>query len=595
MNRLTIAILAACAVMAGQAAAAAPATPAAGQGALANMPIKEVTVFKDGHAFVLHEGKMPTDAAGRVVLDYLPAPVLGTFWAYSPDPKVKLTSVSSGKRRVAVKRTALSIPELIEGNVGAKVRIKEVPDGESKEPRPPYEATIVGLPTRSGEELDRTSPPGTEPRLPEKGGIVLLKTAEGVKAVPIARIESVIFLGEPAPAVANEEFRNVLSLQFDWGKGKAPEAAVVGMVYLQRGLRWIPDYRMDIDGQGKVHVKLQATLINELVDLVDAKAHLVIGVPTFAFQESVDPISLQQTVAQLSSHFRRDAQTAYAMSNAIMSQQAMTVERQPQEDAGRAGHAIDLGPDISGGKKSEDLFIFTLDHVTLKKGERMVVPVAEYDLTYKDVYILDLPFGPPAELRHRGNNDQQAQLAKLMGMPKVMHNIRITNKGEFPLTTAPTLILREGRLVAQGLMKYTAIGATSDLELTAAVDIAAEKSDKESARQANAANWHNLTFDRIDLAGTVHLVNRRAGPVDLEITRHVLGMMDGADHDGKTEQLGWSEGGGEVISELPSWWYWYGWEEWWYHYNGLGRASWKLTLEPGKDVDLKYTWHYFWR
>jgi hypothetical protein len=593
MNRFTIGILAAYAVFAGQAAAA---TPAAGEGALAAMPIKEVTVFKDGHAFVLHEGKMPTDAAGRVVLDYLPAPVLGTFWAYSADPKVTLTSVSSGKRRVAVKRTALSLPELIEGNVGAKVRVKEIPDGETKEPRPPYEATILGLPTRSGEELERTSPPGAEPRLPEKGSIVLLKTADGVKAVPISRIESVVFLGDPAPGVASEEFRNVLSLQFNWGKAKAPDTAAVGMVYLQRGLRWIPDYRVDIDGQGKARVKLQATLINELADLVDAKAHLVIGVPTFAFQDSVDPISLQQTVAQLSSHFRRDAQTAFAMSNAIMSQQAMPVERQPQNEGGPgAGRAIDLGPDISGGKKSEDLFIFTLEHVTLKKGERMVVPVAEYDLGYKDVYILDLPFGPPPELRQRGNTEQQAQLAKLMGMPKVMHAIRIANKGEYPLTTAPALILRDGRLVAQGLMKYTAIGATSDLELTAAVDVSAQKSDKEAGRQANAANWHNLTFDRIELAGTIHLVNRRTGPVDLEVTRHILGLMDGADHDGKAEQMGWAEGGSELVGELPAWWYWYGWEEWWYHYNGIGRAEWKLTLEPGKDVDLKYTWHYFWR
>ena len=65
---------------------------------LAKMPVKEVTVFKDGHAFVLHEGKMPTDAAGNVVMDYLPAPVLGTFWPYSAEKSAKLTG---GRRRPA--------------------------------------------------------------------------------------------------------------------------------------------------------------------------------------------------------------------------------------------------------------------------------------------------------------------------------------------------------------------------------------------------------------------------------------------------------------------------------------------------------------
>jgi hypothetical protein len=56
--------------------ARAQADPAA---SLTRMPIKEVTVFKDGHAFVVHQGRVPVDAKGHVVLDRLPTPVLGTF------------------------------------------------------------------------------------------------------------------------------------------------------------------------------------------------------------------------------------------------------------------------------------------------------------------------------------------------------------------------------------------------------------------------------------------------------------------------------------------------------------------------------------
>src|SRR5579859_5310063 len=54
------------ALMLGMAAMGAAADPAAPLSALAKMPVKEITVFKDGHAFVLHEGKMPTDAKGDV-------------------------------------------------------------------------------------------------------------------------------------------------------------------------------------------------------------------------------------------------------------------------------------------------------------------------------------------------------------------------------------------------------------------------------------------------------------------------------------------------------------------------------------------------
>ena len=38
--------------------------PAVSAGALAKLPVKEITVFKDGHAFLLHEGVLPTDETG---------------------------------------------------------------------------------------------------------------------------------------------------------------------------------------------------------------------------------------------------------------------------------------------------------------------------------------------------------------------------------------------------------------------------------------------------------------------------------------------------------------------------------------------------
>src|SRR6266702_6680448 len=103
----------------------AHAEPAAPLGSLAIMPVKEVTVFKDGHAFVLHQGAMPTDAAGNVLLDNLPTPVLGTFWPYCADKKATLRSVTAGRRRVKVERTALTLRELIEANPGADVVVTE--------------------------------------------------------------------------------------------------------------------------------------------------------------------------------------------------------------------------------------------------------------------------------------------------------------------------------------------------------------------------------------------------------------------------------------------------------------------------------------
>jgi hypothetical protein len=214
------------------------------------------------------------------------------------------------------------------------------------------------------------------------------------------------------------------------------------MVYVQRGIRWIPSYRIDIDGDGNAVVKLQATLINELTDLEDVKANLVIGVPSFAFKDVVDPISLHDTVARLSRHFREDSQTALALSNSIMTQVAVWNESRDRGDR----DAINLGPEVTGSLKNEDLYVFTVEHITLKKGQRMVLPITEFKIKYSDVFILDLPFGPPPEVRHRFNNDQLSKLAGLLRGPKVMHKIRLENDSMYPLTTAPALVFRDGRI-----------------------------------------------------------------------------------------------------------------------------------------------------
>jgi hypothetical protein len=576
--------------------AAAGVEKAAPLSTFGKLPIKELTVFKDGHAFVAHEGEMPTDEHGNVVMDYLPTPVVGTFWPYSAEKRAKLTSVVASQKRVLVERTALSVRELLEANIGAEAIIAE--SGTNR-----YTATILGVPARSAEEQAATNPPNTGERLPEKGNLILLQTAEGVKALPIDRIQDVTFKQAHKAAAANEEFRTLLTLKLDWGNAKPAKAANVGLFYLQKGVRWIPSYKVEIDSDGKAAVKLQATLLNELADLEDVSVNLVIGVPTFAFKDTIDPIALQQSLAQLSQYFQNDtggrnSPLAYNFSNSngIMSQQAQVPgngEYRPDAGLGAGGS---LGPEIGDAGKSEDLFVFTVSHVSLKRGERMVLPITEFTLPYKDVFTLELPFGPPPEVRGNLNNEQQRELARLFNAPKVMHKIRLINNSKYPLTTAPALIIRQGRVLAQGMMTYTSTGASVDLPITTALDFQVKKSEVESKRTPDAMQENGNHYSRIDLAGKITITSHRTGPSELEITRYVLGVADSAEADGKVEKLNMFENG-EYLSggDLPYWWNWYGWPYWWNYFNGIGRITWKLTVDADQSKELGYQWHYFWR
>src|SRR2546430_17628861 len=87
------------------------------------MPIREITVFKDGHALLLHEGEMPVNDAGHVVVNGLPIPIMGSFWPFSADPAATLTGVVAGFQNVRVERDAATIPDLLNANKGAQVTI----------------------------------------------------------------------------------------------------------------------------------------------------------------------------------------------------------------------------------------------------------------------------------------------------------------------------------------------------------------------------------------------------------------------------------------------------------------------------------------
>src|SRR5262249_3801921 len=158
---------------------------------------------------------------------------------------------------------------------------------------------------------------------------------------------------------------------------------------------------------------------------------------------------------------------------------------------GGGGGPPNLGPDIEGGGKTEDMFVYPVKAVTLKRGQRMVLPVTQATLAYKDAFVLHVPYAPPPDLRHQIHDTQATELQKMLQAPKVQHNIRLTNSSEQPLTTGPALILKDGRLLAQGMMTYTARGGATDLQVTTAVDIKVKKTDKETKRTPGAANFEN--------------------------------------------------------------------------------------------------------
>lgn len=545
------------------------------QNVLTQMPVKELVVFKDGHAYVIHEGDMPTDERGNVVMDYLPAPILGTFWAYSATPQAKLQAVVAGQRRVNLKHTALSLRELLEANVGARVVLTEVSGTK-------HTGVIVGVLLCSPEELEAISPPNTGDKLPVKSNVLLLKTDEGTRAMNLDRVLDVTFLGDYVTATTDAEFRNLLTLHLNWGNRQPAKHARVGMMYVQKGVRWIPQYRLILDGKGGAKMFLQASVINELTDFQNATVDLVIGVPTFAYKDTRDPMGLQQTFAQLSQYFRTDA--GRTLSNALMAQApriaggwgALAESAPPPPES-------DLGPEVAGTGASEDLFVFTVKGVSLRKGERMTLPVSEYALKYKDVYTLHVPPFGSASPGSPQPEPRSAEIQSALAAPKVIHKVRLTNTTEHPITTAPVLLFSGDTVLAQDTLTYTPRGGTVDIAIGTAVNIPVKQTDKELKRTAKATTISGVDYTLVEMEGTVTLTNYSEKAVDLEVTRQVVGEVDSTTPEAEVSKqtpVGRPviiDGSGYPTSAL----------------NPLSQIVWKLSLAPGKSAELKCRWRFY--
>ncbi|MBK8098246.1 MAG: hypothetical protein IPK26_14135 [Planctomycetes bacterium] len=522
------------------------------------LPVREVTVFKDGHAYLIREAPLP-DGAGAIVLDELPVPVLGTFWPFATGA-ARLVAAKSGHDTVATDRPAMDFRQIARANSGKDVTIvtadKERIDGR-----------LLGVPSL------KDVPAASD------GELLLLQTGSGTRVLALSQVRDLEVRGEFVPRIRGEEQQARLTLQIAGGGA----GATVGVMYVQRGLRWIPAYRLDIDGKGQAAVQFEATLVNDLVDLERATVNLVVGVPKFEFQGLVDPISLQQEAAAVAAMAPQSQRFSNALSNSLMTQAAWHGQQQEQESR----------PAVAGAEAQEDLFVFTVRDVTLKRGERLVLPIASFALTYRDVHRLEIPFAPPMEVRQGLQSERVVELAKQLAAPKARHVLRLKNGSDAPLTTAPALVLTAGRVLAQGRMSYTPRGGETDLEINVAVDVQVDTEEREQKRDPGPFRFGDDNYARVDIAGSIALQNHKSQPIEIEVTRRALGLADAIGQDGSNKQLdlvqAWQDGG------APGWWSWWNWPYWWFQHNGFAEFRWTVKLAPGAATKLEASWHYFWR
>jgi hypothetical protein len=304
----------------------------------------------------------------------------------------------------------------------------------------------------------------------QRPNVLLLKVGAETVALNAGYVNTFSLAGVPNLQVPGSESRKALRFKL---KG-AGESAELTMGYLEKGLGWTPSYLVSLKDESTAQITLQAVVTNDAEDIAGTDLFFVVGVPNFRYADVPSPMALQQSLSAFmdqvrSSGGRRDS----PLSNAIMGQ-AETV--QTGFNAADAGFSATVGELV--GAPEEDLFLYSKPGVTLARGERATYNVFSAPVGIEHIYEWEVPAS--AQLDRYGNPQQMPDTAE----NNVWHSLRLVNSSKFPWTSAPTLVISGSKPISQDTLLYTPKGAKTNLKLTVATDVRANRQELEVARAA---------------------------------------------------------------------------------------------------------------
>jgi len=482
-----------------------------------------VAAFKNGLAFVLRQGEIPL-TAGAARLSPIPTATLGTLWVAPVNSEARIDEIVAYRYNTTAQRPIQTIGEILRANAGKTVTITY----QMKD----YTGEVVGLQNTPPEAA--TNPiAATDARyVPQPHeDYLLLRTDKRLMAFPLGGIS---MANLPDDAILHENVQSqTQALRLKMKSTSTKEKLSMG--YLEHGLGWTPSYLITLTDDTNAQITMQAVVTDDAEDLQNAQLFFVVGVPNFAYANTLSPMSLQQSLVD----FMRDAEredgrkkSLGLLSNAISGQAAMF-------DKDEASAPINLvnGVDEMASSPEGDLFLYSRSDVTLAKGERASYNVFSGAVAYEHLYNWEVEDQPRVDaygnVINQGQNTQDNTHTD-----SVWHSIRLKNSTKFPWTSAPALVISGDKPVSQDTLTYTKKSATSTLRITVATDVRASHEEREVARQQELNHRRGYNYDLVTLEGKLKVKNYKSKEVHLAIGKTVRGKTEFQSDLGKTVQLG---------------------------------------------------------
>lgn len=501
--------------------------------AQSDLKIKTVDVFKNGSAFFVAEGPIKL-SQGTGTIGLFPQAMFGTIWLASTEKNVTVDEIKAVKEKTADKRNAGNFFELLKANVGKKVIWHT---GVEKDA--PINATLLAV---NGSD-DKT--------------MITLKIGNQIQVLHASwyshRVE---FPENFATTFDDSTFKTVLKIRTNATKSEAP----FQMIYFQKGLGWVPSYRVDLLDDKNAQLVLSASLINDAEDLDKVDLNFVVGYPHFLFSNVEAPLTANQFISnflQTLSNSENVPPPPYGGAFANIAAQEITYD------------AMDTRTDFGNfetlkGEAEGDLFFYNLKNVSLKKGERGQYNIFSANVPYRHIYEVSIPNGLNQNQQYDNSNK---------GPHEVWHSVKLENKSNFPWTTGSAMTMQNGRALGQDVLKYTALKSSNNLKITVAPDILVEDDEKEASRKEDIKRKDGYVYDLVSVNGEITINNSKNEDITVTVYRPITGKIISASDQPKIKQIV------KIGSAL----------------NQENSVTWEIPIKAGETKQLKYQYEVFLR
>ena len=505
---------------------------------------KSISIFKNGTSFIQKQGTVKTEAGKYKMTKNLPSALFGTFWFHSNDNSVK--NVVSYKDEVITKKEVnpVNFFEMLESNKGQKVKLHIGKDEI-------IEGTVLFMEAlKSDEDITDSQIIQKEAR---RQGIVTLQHSEGYLSIASNEIRRVEFPSNPATSFEKEIKELKPIIEIDLKRNAASNQ--LDMMYLTGGLKWEPTYLVELIDDSKAKLTLRAEVSNDIEDIENTNINFVVGVPNFKYANR-----LSSLVELFGKMIGIDSRAANQFSNVSFNAETYEVEK-PQMGT------TDLFKDASGSS-NEDLFFYSLENFSLKKGGRGYFQMFEADIDVKHIYECNL-----AKNGTHSNHYNTKHIHQPASQNPTIHSLKVNNNSSFPWTSGAAMVIKKDGVrkpISQDRLFYTPIKGNSFIKLTEAPDVQVSHVEKSIKREDNAKKKHNKNYHLITVEGKVKIRNYKNKKIDLNVHRTIIGeLLDSSEK--------WLKAPKGVVQSV----------------NDMTDICWEMSLKPGEEKEITYSYKVY--